>query len=1001
MACTSQSSLEYLRNARVQLVEGLRNLSIILENLYKQGVLHDEEVSKIKAEKDDYDRTRAILCSVTKKGEAACYQLLKIIYQTRKRTLERPDPVFKKSHEASTEAKKFDLNHWISCFSFTEDVEMDANYMQGPRPCHKYQSKLKSKGKKLSNEFWRANRNLFMENKSPDLSYTSLVLDTQEKLSPSKIKKLKSKKSKLSRPKKFRTYLPEDKPKLSSIDLLKTDKNILLVGKPGIGKTALSHEMLRLWTERDNKDLDYMFYFDMREITSIPPTMGLEDLLFNVYIKPDEGKDEALQDIENNSDNVTVILDGVTKLSSLVVKKLVEKDLLPDAKIIITCRPDDEEDLCPEDWLRVEVKGFSEETIKTYLSTTLGEDHREGLSNVELVTLCHVPMYALMVAASFSSGDSLQPRTVTEICINIVRICLQINSNKTRIKNLNQFIKTKGNEILSLAEAAFYAIRRKTVNLEELSCDDSCILSFLKQLDVKVAPTETRTVYAFLHYTMQEFFAALWLLKNPDKIREVFQQCLTEKMKHMKHLIPFMCRLLIEKSPCLMSCLTPAEQLQETRNWFMEEMIDTFFTKADDSELYVDTLFLCQCLYESQSSEACVYFLNKLDFYLDLSGEDLDPHSCCAVAYVVTQSKEKKINLNLEDVTVSEQGMKQFFGCLQNVEWYDSLPQQLWRIVLLGEVEKEHIVTLLHLCKNDLHLPVVGKKQLFERAVKVTQRAAKVNVCLYWAQGGTVCPSLYEFLLQALPNLSNLRFYPWRSDLPEQTRLLVNLFCAAAEREQQTGEKMLQLLASVCRYKRFPVEDEYMDDEEVKYRSDFLLDLYSQMKDRETKTGLSLLPSLQSVFQSAPAVWTIDLSERKTSILLEVLRLQPEKKPVKLTGCSQEESEVRSFLRCLPYISQLSCSPGFFQSICSSISVRSREEVHQLVSLLQLLDFNLLLTGELRRKTCRSVSRVLQLCGSKVDLVLKANKMSARGASVLFRPTTHLHSLRQEPPFHH
>ncbi|MEQ2289863.1 hypothetical protein AMECASPLE_037590, partial [Ameca splendens] len=156
--------------------------------------------------------------------------------------------------------------------------------------------------------------------------------------------------------------------------------------------------------------------------------------------------------------------------------------------------------------------------------------------------------------------------------------------------------------------------------------------------------------------------------------------------------------------------------------------------------------------------------------------------------------------------------------------------------------------------------------------------------------------------LQCLPYISQLRYDPESSDLHEETRFLVNLFCAASERNQQTGEKMLEMLASVCRYKTFPFDERYMD---VKYQSDFLLDLYSQLKDTETKTGLSLLPSLQSVFQSAPPVWTINLSERKTSILLEILKLQSEKKPVKLMVCSRDESEVRSFLQCLPYILQL------------------------------------------------------------------------------------------------
>ena len=129
---------------------------------------------------------------------------------------------------------------------------------------------------------------------------------------------------------------------------------------------------------------------------------------------------------------------------------------------------------------------------------------------------------------------------------------------------------------------------------------------------------------------------------------------------------------------------------------------------------------------------------------------------------------------------------------------------------------------------------------------------------------------------------------------------LGKLFCQAAEWEEQTGEKTLELLSSVCSYSTFPVRTE-----NSRVQCDFLLDLYSHVKDYETQTGRSVLPALQPVYQSAPAVWSIDLSERKASLLLEVLKLQPEKKPVELKGWSDEESEVRSFLQCLPYISQL------------------------------------------------------------------------------------------------
>ncbi|KAM9398435.1 uncharacterized protein ACWYII_031911 isoform 1-T1 [Salvelinus alpinus] len=244
--------------------------------------------------------------------------------------------------------------------------------------------------------------------------------------------------------------------------------------------------------------------------------------------------------------------------------------------------------------------------------------------------------------------------------------------------------------------------------------------------------------------------------------------------------------------------------------------------------------------------------------------------------------------------------------------------------------------------------------------------------------------------LQCLSYISQLSFCPWRSDPSKQIKFLVDLLSQAAEWEEQTGEKTLKLVSSVWTYSTFPFP--YGDTSK---QSDFLLDLYSHVKDYETQTGRSVLPALQPVYQSAPAVWSIDLSERKASLLLEVLKLQPEKKPVELKGWSDEESEVRSFLQCLSYISQLSCDDDrFFQTVCESIPVRSREEDQQLASLLQFLGSTLSLGGELPRKTCRSVGRVLGLCASRVDLTLTPSKISLKGAALLLRHESKLHKLR-------
>uniref|UniRef100_A0A8C2H817 Si:ch211-281l24.3 n=1 Tax=Cyprinus carpio TaxID=7962 RepID=A0A8C2H817_CYPCA len=154
--------------------------------------------------------------------------------------------------------------------------------------------------------------------------------------------------------------------------------------------------------------------------------------------------------------------------------------------------------------------------------------------------------------------------------------------------------------------------------------------------------------------------------------------------------------------------------------------------------------------------------------------------------------------------------------------------------------------------------------------------------------------------LQCLPYISQLRFdrlvyYKKQSSF----QFLVNLTVAALKFET-TGQNYTELFTSVCSYTSFPFSENIPN-----HQCDFLLDLCSHVKDYETQTGRSVLPALQPIYQSAPAVWRIKLSERKSSILLEVLKVQTEKKPVELRDWTDEESILRGFFQCLPYISQL------------------------------------------------------------------------------------------------
>ncbi len=548
----------------------------------------------------------------------------------------------------------------------------------GTKPCQIYQTQLKEKAKRiLKNQ--RAHFCKYLEKTQVNFSFIPLVLETGPAVKTPQCKiNLKSKKCKKLRPKKLRAYIPNEEQALSPESLLRwQDKSILIIGKPGVGKTTVVQEMLRLWAEKDDRQIDYMFYFDESVLAHSCSTASLEALLFEEYKKPmEKDRKEVFQDIEENSENVVIVFDGVMGLGqSSVLWKIMDHDLLPDAKIVITCRSEEEDDPLLSNWpaRTVYVQGFSEESIKTYYQNMLRNDHvllDVILKNQELFSLSHVPLYAFMIVdlIKFKNAPVCNhTHTVTEMYIHILRLAVKKHGNKQN-KQMDNYLKEKKDQIHPLMENAFNATKQKCLNLSDINSDETDIShAFLKMITTTDSPTSVTTYCAFLHNTMQEFFSALWLLGHPDEVEDVLQLCQTEEHKHMRHVLPFLCGLLSEHNTNLIKCLFPEDQIKKTSDWFIEKLLDTFLQPQSESE-DVDLLCVCQCLYELQSPKACLMFLEKMNHRLDLE-VDLDPHQCCALSYVIGQSRDKEVYLNLEDCNVTDVGMNMMLSCSPNIRY--------------------------------------------------------------------------------------------------------------------------------------------------------------------------------------------------------------------------------------------------------------------------------------------------------------------------------------------
>ncbi|XP_056317301.1 uncharacterized protein LOC130231871 isoform X2 [Danio aesculapii] len=1127
MASTQQSAREFLQNGRTLLITGHLNCDHIIEALNKCKLFMNHELNSAKSSEDNQDKIRIILDMVISMGEEACYVFLKILDKKRFQVFPRPGLGYR------------DLHHWISCFSFRDEPQSHTASKTDSDPCTKYQHLLRWKAKQIQDEKWNQSMNfLKKEQKMKPFMYIPLVMDTDY---GTVSKQKKNKGSKKSRSKKLKTYIPTDKKVLSPKDLLMNDeKNILLVGKPGVGKTTVALEILRLWTEEKSPE-SYMFYFDeplMRVFSQTSYPQTLKDLLFEKYLSPQEEADHVLENIQRNSENVVLIFDGVMDVTeNSVIRQLMEKKLLKDAKVLTTCRPEAEDTGYLSNWqsYRVEVQGFNHQSICEYFKWMLGTtDDMGALENPELFSLCSVPLYAFIVTACISAiptKERYKPLTVTEMYVHIFRFCMKQHGNQN-VEYLDKYIADNKRDIVNLAQASYQAMQARTVNLSDLDNEDKFVQNAFLTRPLRNPSTTSCNMFAFLHNTMQEFWAALYLTLNPDCITSVLDQCRSdEDGKYLKYIIPFLIGLLSDNLVQLIKCLVPVKQIQATRAKYFQPIIDTFLytqeqNEEGDNEQYVEAdniLFVCRCLYEYQSPDACLVFLEKLQYEIDLEDQTLDPHQCCVVSYVVNQARHQSINLNLMECNITDPGLKLLLGSLKNLKFLRStniLQPQIWRVALEAE-QFSDFESLLNLFSFELHLDVYERlnQKVFQRMTEVLKkkRSDSVHLCLH-VKEELITASLQMAIFESLANIATIRVFPnkfqvsveaklylqgavhemetgqrcvrnllsicsknRRENFEELCRILLKLhedgkklgvspflqpvfyalpptwlvhpstpslslllqtikalnlkkpaeldhatymmnelklilqcipyiteirFSAALRQSNdihkivktvadlfilasECGEKELWSLSTVCSYSNFP----FSKDSKT-LQSIFFLDLFSQLK--ESSLWKTALQALKPILNVAPAVWTVDLPKlEKTSVLIEVLKLQATRKPLELITCSCEREKLRAFLNCSHYISEFRCDEQFFQTVCEVLSTDTEWNPKQIAELLRVLGFSIYLIDMLPNRLCKAVGSVFELLeNNDISISLLPQKISNQGCAYLFSNLRKFQTLR-------
>ena len=353
-------------------------------------------------------------------------------------------------------------------------------------------------------------------------------------------------------------------------------KNVLVVGRPGIGKTSLSTKMLRLWAsgEAFNRDalvLNIVFLVKFRHFND-NPELSLRDLLTRAETV--ECLDDSVWElVQNEPTKVLLIFDGLDEFSrkvdilaqkdyknnvkekmpvSVLYKKLATGQLLRGASILTTTRPKAVEYVARVKFERtVEIRGFTSKNVEDYVEkfsqdcSGAKEKIWEHIkSNANLFSLCYIPVNCFLICHCllqiFLSGSSQQlPTKITDIYQMIVKmVFFNHNRESWPLQKLAELKETHMYEPFEnfpeelqkifnrLGEIAFKGVKEGRLLFESSEVkglEDCGLLHKLPDVQSKRSLNDPpKSQLCFTHLTVQEFFAAKHLVdtKTSEGIEE-------------------------------------------------------------------------------------------------------------------------------------------------------------------------------------------------------------------------------------------------------------------------------------------------------------------------------------------------------------------------------------------------------------------------------------------------------------------------------------------------
>ncbi|PFX15250.1 Protein NLRC3 [Stylophora pistillata] len=487
-------------------------------------------------------------------------------------------------------------------------------------------------------------------------------------------------------------------------------RKILVVGRPGIGKSLLCTKLSRDWSKSDllrgsDKIFEHLFMFQFRWFnTETMKKISLKQLLSRLY---SEGSmdSEVFQYILDNPERVLLIFDGLDEFKyherilederahagnsateempfSALYVKLMKGKQLSGATVLTTCRPNVVQSFAHLPFDRqLEIMGFTPEKVQEYIQKFCAHDLEtmnriwdHVSSSLELLSLCYIPVNSFIICSLLEKLIKLQqhpgstlPATSTDIYEGALRLFIFKHHPEFKAKLLTKDyllgktgfpdqVEETLNQVGSLAKTGIQE-RRLMFDSVEMKGVEDCGL-FNRMPDREVLPFRLKSQFCFIHLTLQEFLAAKEIVKmNPTNLSNFILANASDPKWHL--VIQFIAGLL-------------REQTNDAVNSFVSLLCDSLTEEYPlRGKSNLKAVLMLKCLHEYNDVtivEKAASDLRKNKIFnnkIDLSFSRITPVDCAAIVFFL-EKLYNLMELDLSSNKISDRGVSLLCNLLRD-----------------------------------------------------------------------------------------------------------------------------------------------------------------------------------------------------------------------------------------------------------------------------------------------------------------------------------------------